>query len=440
VVVIRPISYIRVAVFTVLTLIAILAVAVGVFFGLVPALLTFAAALMLAGAYHINNLFKLVRWLRTPVEEAVPLPRAFGMWDYVFADVNRRARTASYQQERLSAALERFREASQAMPHGLMFLSNTNTIEWVNRQGEQHFGLDRARDQGTPVTNIVRQPDFVRYLQQDEHDTPLTFTASRPVGRTLMVHLVPFSEDMRLLMSEDITQGERLEAMRRDFVANVSHEMRTPLTVVSGFLETVIDGLDDLGKEDVRHYLGLASEQAGRMQRLIQDLLTLSALEAGAPMLQEEPVDVAMLLEEVQQEAEVVSGGRHVVELECSTHACLLGNAKELYSAFANLAINAVRYTPAGGHIRIGWRQRGSVVEYTVADDGIGIAPEHIPRLTERFYRVDRGRSRETGGTGLGLAIVKHVVSRHQGDLLIDSQPGQGSRFTACFPARRLVS
>jgi len=440
VVVIRPISYIRVAVFTVLTLIAVLAVAVGVFFGLVPALLTFSAALMLAGAYHINNLFKLVRWLRTPVEEAVPLPRAFGMWDYVFADVNRRARTASHQQERLSAALERFREASQAMPHGLMFLSNTNTIEWVNRQGEQHFGLDRARDQGTPVTNIVRQPDFVRYLQQDQHDVPLTFTASRPIGRTLMVHLVPFSDDMRLLMSEDITQGERLEAMRRDFVANVSHEMRTPLTVVSGFLETVIDGLDDLGKEDVRHYLGLASEQAGRMQRLIQDLLTLSALETGAPMLQEEPVDVASLLEEVQQEAEVVSGGRHDIELECTTHACLLGNAKELYSAFANLAINAVRYTPAGGHIRISWRQRGSVVEYSVADDGIGIAPEHIPRLTERFYRVDRGRSRETGGTGLGLAIVKHVVSRHQGDLLIDSQPGRGSRFTACFPARRLVS
>ncbi len=438
--VIRPISYIRVAVFTVLTLIAVLAVAVGVFFGLVPALLTFSAALMLAGAYHINNLFKLVRWLRTPVEEAVPLPRAFGMWDYVFADVNRRARTASHQQERLSAALERFREASQAMPHGLMFLSNTNTIEWVNRQGEQHFGLDRARDQGTPVTNIVRQPDFVRYLQQDQHDVPLTFTASRPIGRTLMVHLVPFSDDMRLLMSEDITQGERLEAMRRDFVANVSHEMRTPLTVVSGFLETVIDGLDDLGKEDVRHYLGLASEQAGRMQRLIQDLLTLSALETGAPMLQEEPVDVASLLEEVQQEAEVVSGGRHDIELECTTHACLLGNAKELYSAFANLAINAVRYTPAGGHIRISWRQRGSVVEYSVADDGIGIAPEHIPRLTERFYRVDRGRSRETGGTGLGLAIVKHVVSRHQGDLLIDSQPGRGSRFTACFPARRLVS
>jgi len=361
------------------------------------------------------------------------------MWDYIFADVNSRARSASRRQQHLSSALDRFREASQAMPHGLLFLSNTHTIEWVNRQGEQHFGLEQARDQGTPITNLVRQPDFVRYLQQGRYEEPLTLTIGRPISRMLMVHVVPFSEDMRLLMSEDITQGERLQAMRRDFVANVSHEMRTPLTVVTGFLETVIDGLDDLEKDDIRHYLGLASEQAGRMQRLIQDLLTLSALEADEPIRHEEAVDVANLLEEVQQEARVVSGGRHTIELDCSTHARLLGNAKELYSAFANLAINAVRYTPAGGSIRISWRQRGSVVEYAVKDDGIGIAPEHIPRLTERFYRVDRGRSRETGGTGLGLAIVKHVLNRHQGDLLIESEPATGSTFTACFPARRLV-
>jgi len=353
--------------------------------------------------------------------------------------VNRRARSASTKQERLSAALDRFREASQAMPHGLMFLSNTNTIEWVNRQGEQQFGLDRTRDQGAPVTNIVRQPDFVRYLKEGRYAEPLIFSVGRPISRTLMVHIVPFSEDMRLVMSEDITQVERVEAMRRDFVANVSHEMRTPLTVVTGFLETVIDGLDDLGKDDIRHYLGLAFEQSGRMQRLIQDLLTLSALETGAPVQHEEPVDVVDLLGEVVQEAEAVSAGRHTIALECATHARLLGNAKELYSVFANLAINAVRYTPAGGHIRIGWRQRGAVVDYVVEDDGIGIAPEHIPRLTERFYRVDRGRSRETGGTGLGLAIVKHVLSRHQGDLLIESEPGHGSRFTASFPARRLV-
>ena len=437
--VIRPISYIRVAVLTALSIFIVLAVGIGLFFGREAGLLTFSLAMLIAGAYHINNLFKLVRWMRTPSEQAAPLPRAVGMWDYVFADVNRRAQRTHSREERLSAALERFREASQAMPHGLMFLASHNTIDWVNHRGEQQFGLDRVRDQGTPVTNIVRQPDFVRYLETGDYSAPLTLTLGRPVPRTLVVTIVPFSDDMHLLISEDITQGERVEAMRRDFVANVSHEMRTPLTVVSGFLETVIDGLDDLDKDDIRHYLGLASEQAGRMQQLIQDLLTLSALETGAPMWQEEPVDVAKLVREVAQEAIAVSAGRHRIELDCGVAAPLLGNAKELHSAFANLAINAVRYTPEGGHIRISWRQRGAVVEYTVEDDGIGIAVEHLPRLTERFYRVDRGRSRETGGTGLGLAIVKHVLSRHQGDLLIDSEPGRGSRFTACFPARRLV-
>ena len=437
--VIRPIRYIFVAAFTYLALIVLVALLAWGVYGPLAALLAFSAGLLLAGVYHVRNLYKLVCWLRLPVDDAPPMPRAIGMWDYIFADVNSRARSASRRQQHLSSALDRFREASQAMPHGLLFLSNTHTIEWVNRQGEQHFGLEQARDQGTPITNLVRQPDFVRYLQEGRYEEPLTLTIGRPISRMLMVHVVPFSEDMRLLMSEDITQGERLQAMRRDFVANVSHEMRTPLTVVTGFLETVIDGLDDLEKDDIRHYLGLASEQAGRMQRLIQDLLTLSALEADEPIRHEEAVDVANLLEEVQQEARVVSGGRHTIELDCSTHARLLGNAKELYSAFANLAINAVRYTPAGGNIRISWRQRGSVVEYAVKDDGIGIAPEHIPRLTERFYRVDRGRSRETGGTGLGLAIVKHVLSRHQGDLLIESEPATGSTFTACFPARRLV-
>ena len=437
--VIRPIRYIFVAAFTYLALIVLVALLAWGVHGPLAALLAFSAGLLLAGVYHVRNLYKLVCWLRLPVDDAPPMPRAIGMWDYIFADVNSRARSASRRQQHLSSALDRFREASQAMPHGLLFLSNTHTIEWVNRQGEQHFGLEQARDQGTPITNLVRQPDFVRYLQDGRYEEPLTLTIGRPISRMLMVHVVPFSEDMRLLMSEDITQGERLQAMRRDFVANVSHEMRTPLTVVTGFLETVIDGLDDLEKDDIRHYLGLASEQAGRMQRLIQDLLTLSALEADEPIRHEEAVDVANLLEEVQQEARVVSGGRHTIELDCSTHARLLGNAKELYSAFANLAINAVRYTPAGGNIRISWRQRGSVVEYAVKDDGIGIAPEHIPRLTERFYRVDRGRSRETGGTGLGLAIVKHVLNRHQGDLLIESEPATGSTFTACFPARRLV-
>lgn len=438
--VIRPTSYIFVAAFSYLACVLVVALSAWIFLGAAAALAMFAAGLLLAGIYHVRNLHKLVSWLRLPADEAPPLPRAIGMWDYIFADVHSRARSATHRQQRLSSALERFREASQAMPHGLLFLSDTHTIEWVNRQGEQHFGLDHARDHGMPITNLVRQPDFVGYLQSGRYDEPLTLNIGRPIARVLLVHVVPFSEDMRLLMSEDVTQVERLQAMRRDFVANVSHEMRTPLTVVTGFLETVVDGLDDLDKEDIRQYLGLAAEQAGRMQRLIQDLLTLSALEADEFIHHEEAVDVVALLEEVQQEAQIVSGGRHMVELDCNTQARLLGNAKELYSAFANLAINAVRYTPAGGHIRLSWRLRGAVVEYMVKDDGIGIAPEHIPRLTERFYRVDRGRSRETGGTGLGLAIVKHVLNRHQGDLVIESKVGVGSTFTANFPARRLVS
>ena len=266
--VIRPIKYIFVAAFAYLALIVVLGLFVWVLLGLVPGLLVFCSGLLVAGVYHVRNLYKLVYWLRLPVDDAPPMPRAIGMWDYIFADLNSHARNASRRQQRLTSALERFREASQAMPHGLLFLSNTHTIEWVNRQGEQHFGLEQARDQGTPITNLVRQPDFVRYLQEGRYEAPLTLSIGRPITRTLMVHVVPFSEDMRLLMSEDITQGERLQAMRRDFVANVSHEMRTPLTVVSGFLETVIDGLDELDKDDIRHYLGLASEQAGRMQRL----------------------------------------------------------------------------------------------------------------------------------------------------------------------------
>ncbi|MCE1185843.1 phosphate regulon sensor histidine kinase PhoR [Zoogloea sp.] len=419
-----------------LLLILLMAGVVWAFSGLEASLIAVVVVLLLVGAYHVWNLYKLVGWTRQP--PGTPPPGAVGLWDLVFSDLTRYVRASTREHEQLSAALDRFREAGQAMPHGLMFLSTTHTIEWVNRQGEQQFGLDKQRDQGTAVTHIVRQPDFVRYLQQGDYAEPLIFRQSR--GRALMVHVVPFGTDMLLLMSEDITQGERLEAMRRDFVANVSHEMRTPLTVVTGFLETVLDSLDELEQDDIRYYLGLAAEQAGRMQRLIQDLLTLSSLEAGAPMPREERVDVPKLLREIHQEAELVSGGKHEITLDCSTNAHLLGSSKELYSAFINLAVNAVRYTPPDGHIRIFWRQRGALVEYGVEDDGIGIAAEDIPRLTERFYRVDRGRSRETGGTGLGLAIVKHVVNRHQGDLLITSEPGAGSCFTASFPVRRIAA
>ncbi|HEX5126251.1 MAG TPA: phosphate regulon sensor histidine kinase PhoR [Rhodocyclaceae bacterium] len=401
------------------------------------ALLVLLACILLFFAYHLRNLVKLVDWTRQPI--GTPIPRAVGLWDYVFANMSRRSRMAYDQRERLAQALSRFREASQAMPDGVVYLSHHNLIEWINAAAGRHFGLDGERDIGAAITNLVRQPDFVSYIEAGEYAEPLTIKSTRQEGLALSMQIVPFGEDQKMILSRDITQLERLETMRRDFVANVSHELKTPLTVISGFTEMLLDGLEDFSPDDTKRYLKLALEQSGRMQNLIEDLLTLSALETGAPMPVEERVDAQGLVRGVAQEAELLSAGRHRIELELGEPAALIGSQKELYSAMANLATNAVRYTPDGGTVRLVWRLENDGATFTVQDNGIGIDAQHIPRLTERFYRVDRGRSRETGGTGLGLAIVKHILTRHQSALDIQSDPGKGSCFTARFPAIRLA-
>jgi two-component system phosphate regulon sensor histidine kinase PhoR len=265
----------------------------------------------------------------------------------------------------------------------------------------------------------------------------------RNPGRVLHIRGAPFSAGRTLLLVEDLTQLERLETVRRDFVANVSHEMRTPLTVVQGFLETAKDSIADTEHptppEEIVQFLDMALDHAHRMQRLIEDLLTLSTLETDAPP-QEETVDVATLLASVREETQALSSGRHELIIENAGPASLLGSSRELHSAFSNLASNAVRYTPGGGRITLRWLAQPGGACFEVEDSGIGIDPRHIPRLTERFYRVDRGRSRESGGTGLGLAIVKHVLERHQATLSIKSRPGAGSTFTAIFPGRRVTA
>jgi two-component system phosphate regulon sensor histidine kinase PhoR len=326
------------------------------------------------------------------------------------------------------------------MPDGVIYLADDDVIEWMNPMAEQHFDLDRRKDLRTPLSNLIRQPEFVTYLAGRNYAEPLVMRSLRRRDRTLQVQIIAFAGNRRMVLSRDVSQLERLENMRRDFVANVSHELRTPLTVVGGFLETLIDGMDDFSREDVIHYLKLASEQSSRMQRLIEELLTLSALETGAPAQIDEEIDAVQLVKEVAHETDLLSAGRHELRLVLEGGGALLGSRKELHSAFSNLASNAVRYTPAGGHIEIGWRtsEEGGGGEFWVRDDGIGIDPVHIPRLTERFYRVDRGRSRETGGTGLGLAIVKHILTRHQGELTVTSELGKGSRFAMRFPPARV--
>ncbi|NMG42546.1 phosphate regulon sensor histidine kinase PhoR [Aromatoleum toluvorans] len=422
-----------------LGLVALLALVVGALGGKVAALGTVFVGIVAMLVYQLLNLHRLVEWTYAPVGSS--LPPGVGIWAHIYYDLDRRSRTSVDLRERLTSALDRFHEASQAMPDGVLYLAASNRIEWLNRKAEQHFGIDSRRDHGALVTTLVREPEFVHFLQAGDFTEPLVLHSTRRAGLTLLLQVVPFGDDQKMVVSRDVSQLEKLETMRRDFIANVSHELRTPLTVVTGFLETLIEGRDDFSPEDVTNFLQLALDQSLRMQTLIEDLLTLSALETGAPAPVEECVDVADLVHSIAEDTRLLSNGRHEIDAGIDARpgcARLLGNAKELRSAFANLASNAVRYTPAGGHIRLSWTCSEGGGEFAVEDDGIGIAAEDIPRLTERFYRVDRGRSRETGGTGLGLAIVKHILSRHQAELRIASELGKGSRFSARFPAARL--
>ncbi|MHB1359947.1 MAG: phosphate regulon sensor histidine kinase PhoR [Rhodocyclaceae bacterium] len=391
-------------------------------------------------AGHERQIERLTAWAGQP-GDALP-PEASGSWSAAFLALHRRARKAASQREALREMNDRFRLAIAALPEGVVILDAQRNIEWINPRAEWLLGLDTPRDTGMPVAHLVREPEFIAFLgmlrETDAAPPPLLVRPARSGGRTLQVRGAPFSDGRALLLIEDLTQLDRLASVRRDFVANVSHEMRTPLTVVRGFLETARDGMASASPEEMAHYLETALEHAHRMQRLIEDLLTLSSLETGAPP-PEEAVDVAALLAGVKTDTLVLSAGRHVITLENSGPAILTGNARELHSALGNLASNAVRYTPEGGQIALAWRKLADGrAAFSVTDSGIGIAAQHIPRLTERFYRVDRGRSRDSGGTGLGLAIVKHVLERHQATLTIESRPGAGSTFTAAFPVRRL--
>jgi len=387
---------------------------------------------------HVANLAALEDWLRDPM--AKPVPQGSGVWEEALVGLYRFVRARIKHERQLSGDLARFRNAGLALPDGVVLLDVHGHIEWCNPIASQYLGLDEQRDLGQPLVNLVRHPDLAAYLERREYAEPLTLRLARGEGRVLSLVIIPYGEEQKLLLASDITLAEKVETMRRDFVANVSHELKSPLTVVAGFLETLTDSDVKLDERRRQGYLEMMREHTLRMQRLVEDLLTLSALEASRGLSDESVVDVASLLAGVRDEALALSAGRHRIELSIEDPLALLANAPELRSAFGNLVSNAVHYTPAGGEIKLNWRRRGAQAVFSVADTGPGIEPRHIPRLTERFYRVDHSRSRETGGTGLGLAIVKHVLTRHQATLDIESEPGKGSCFSAVFPARRIKS
>ena len=405
--------------------------------GPVAAVAVFAAGLLALVIGHYRHIALLRRWLRDPLPDAVP--HGSGVWDLVYADLYRLLRLQRQSESQLTATLEDFRRAGAAIPDGMVILDAQDRIEWCNPVAEGHLGIDRRRDAGQGITNLLRQPQFIEYLQGRDFGEPLVLRLSRGADLILSVQVVPYGNRQKLVFSRDVTDLERVETVRRDFIANVSHELRTPLTVLGGFLETIID-LKAADAELLRRSLPLMREQTLRMQRLVEDLLTLSRLESSHNPLREEPVNVPLLAQALGRDAQALSGGRHRVVLDLGAEDWLMASEEELRSAFSNLVSNAVRYTPEGGEVTIAWRRAGAEAAFSVRDTGIGIAPQHLPRLTERFYRVDRSRSRETGGTGLGLAIVKHVLSRHQARLEITSEPGRGSTFTVLFPLERVTS
>ncbi len=377
---------------------------------------------------------RLLNWLRgNQLENA---PRDTGLWGEVGYRIERAVRDRDRAVARNRLELEQFLSAIEASPNGVLMLDPQEQIVWCNRVAADHFALDPQRDLRQRITNLVRAPAFVAYLQAGNFAEPLVLGNGRGPG-TLSIIVREYGEGMRLVLSLDVTERMRSDAMRRDFVANVSHEIRTPLTVLSGFIETMHSlPLTTVERERV---LVLMNQQTQRMQTLVADLLTLAQLEGSPRPAPDRWVGLDGLLLRIAADAEALSAGRHPLRLKPETNVELAGIESELLSAIANLVTNAVRYTPDGGEVEVAWRLlEGGDGELTVIDTGPGIAREHIPRLTERFYRVDGSRSRETGGTGLGLSIVKHVMQRHGGELMIQSEVGKGSRFRLVFPAARV--
>ncbi len=388
------------------------------------------------GAMQLSDAMKanrLLAWLRSDAEAAAP--GEVGVWGEIgyLAEkaLHRREQRIEHEQQRLT----QFLAAVEASPIGVLLLDANHQITWCSRVAADHLGLDPKRDLAQPVTNLVRAPAFVEHMSAGPTAQPVRFPG--PNGNRLSALVQPYGDGLQLVLTQDITERERTEAMRRNFVANVSHEIRTPLTVLAGFVETMSEL--PLSEAERKRVLGLMSAQAQRMQDLVADLLTLAQLEGSPRPPADRWVAVPELLERAKADATVLSAGRHELHFDAGADAQLAGNAAELQSALSNLVVNAVRYTPPGGRIEVRWSMADDgwgVLR--VSDTGIGIAREHLPRLTERFYRVDGSRSRDTGGTGLGLSIVKHVVQRHGGEIDIQSEPGKGSSFRLLLPPSRV--
>jgi len=406
------------------------------FFGSDWAIFTSVAILSIPLVYSYINLARLKKFIQTDSVENISLPS--GYWEEIYFGLQRLVKGLKQKIRNIEQQHDHFIEAFQASPNGIVMLDENDQIEWCNSIAERFFGLNFKRDALQRINFLIRRPEFIQYFVKRNFEEPLLLERMGSNSNlSLMIQAFPFGQKRHLLLVQNITDLQKADAMRRDFVANVSHEMRTPITVLMGFLETV-QSLN-LSKEQQDQYFDFMMSQAQRMKTLVEDLLTLANLESNALPAATNELQMNTLMALVRNDAEALSEGKHSLSYDIESSQNLLGDEREILSAFSNLVSNAIRYTPDLGTIKVRWMvNQDGQGEFSVTDTGPGIAPEHLSRLTERFYRVDRSRSRETGGTGLGLAIVKHIASRHQAQLLIDSTPGIGSTFTLQFPKERL--
>ena len=407
--------------------------------GLITGQYAWALAIGL-GAYllwHLKQLLRLHAWLRERQPDDAP-PEGYGLWGEVFDSIYPLQRRAQRVRGRLQAVIDRVQESTAALRDAVIMLDSEGNLEWWNRAAEQLLGLKTPQDSGQAITNLVRHPRFKEYFEAGQYQEALEIPSPINDRQRLQLQITRYGNNEHLMFVRDVTRLHQLEQMRKDFVANVSHELRTPLTVISGYLETLLDNVEEVNPRWLRA-LQQMQQQGSRMQNLLNDLLLLAKLEATDYPSDNQPVAMDLLLLSIRNDAQALSGSRnHRISLEADHQVRLKGSEAELRSAFSNLVFNAVKYSPEESEIRIRWWADEQGGHFSVADSGIGIEAKHLPRLTERFYRVDSSRASNTGGTGLGLAIVKHVLLRHRARLDITSVPGKGSTFTCHFPAQQL--
>lgn len=398
--------------------------------------ITLLCAVLLYFSWHIYNLYRLERWISS--RQSSSPPDAQGIWGEIFYHIYKLQRSNRKRKKKLANMLVRFQESTSAMPDATVVLNAENEIEWFNKAAKHILSL-KKNDIGQRVDNLVRTPAFVNYLTRNNFRRPLEIFSPENKTVRLSISVVGYGKNKKLMIVRDVTRLHQLENMRRDFVANVSHELKTPLTVINGYLENLMDDEGD-STAQWSGVLDQMHQQSERMSQIVDDLLLLSRLETDDEGSAFDPIAVPALIAAIVEDLQsLIKQKKQTVEVENDFDLWLQGNEKELYSAFSNLIVNAVKYTPEGGNIQINWHLQGEQPCFEVKDSGIGIAPDNIPRLTERFYRVDKGRSRDQGGTGLGLAIVKHVLIRHNAKLLITSGINKGSSFRCSFPAERAL-